>query len=44
MPYAHPQSLKRIYVLNIIIQNISEKRRSEGNGPQKNIQNLNAFN
>jgi hypothetical protein len=44
MPHAHPQPLKRIYVLNIIIQNISEKRRSEGNGPQKNSQNPNAFN
>jgi len=37
-----PQSRKGIYVLNIIIQNILDKRRSEGKGPQGNTQNLNA--
>jgi hypothetical protein len=39
-----PQPTKGIYVLNIIIQNIMEKRRSEGKGPQGNTQNLNAPN
>jgi hypothetical protein len=34
-----PQPRKNIYVLNIIIQNLLEKRRSEGKEPQRNIQN-----
>jgi hypothetical protein len=36
-----PQPKKNIYVLNIIIQNILEKIGCEGNGPQRNTQNLN---
>jgi hypothetical protein len=31
-----PQPRKGIYVLNIIIQNILEKIRNEGKGPQSN--------
>jgi hypothetical protein len=34
-----PQPKKNIYVLNIIIQNLPEKRRNEGKEPQRNIQN-----
>jgi hypothetical protein len=37
-----PQHKKNIYVLNIIIQNLLEKRRNEGKGPQRNTQNPNA--
>jgi hypothetical protein len=37
-----PQLRKGIYVLNIIIQNLLEKRRSEGKGPRRNTQNPNA--
>jgi hypothetical protein len=37
-----PQSKKGIYVLNIVVQNILEKRRCGGNGSQGNIQNPNA--
>jgi hypothetical protein len=36
-----PQPRKGIYVLNIIIQSILEKK-SEGKGPQRNTKNLNA--
>jgi hypothetical protein len=43
MSHAYPQLKKDIYVLNIIIQNILGKKKSEGNGPQKNTQNPNAF-
>jgi hypothetical protein len=39
-----PQSKKGIYVLNIIIQNILEKKRCEGKGLQRNTQNSNALN
>lgn len=39
----NPQPRKGIYVLNIIIQNILDKRRSEGKGPQSNTQNPNVF-
>jgi hypothetical protein len=31
-------------VLNIIVQNLFEKRRNEGKGPQRNTQNPNAPN
>jgi hypothetical protein len=44
MPHAHPQPKKGIYVLNIIIQTILEKRKNERNGPEKNTQNPNALN
>jgi len=37
------QPKKGIYVLNIIVQNIMEKR-SVGKGPQRNTQNLSAPN
>jgi hypothetical protein len=37
-----PQPRKGIYVLNIIIQNLLEKKRSERKGPQRNTQNPNA--
>jgi hypothetical protein len=36
-----PQPRKGIYVLSIIVQGLLEKRRSEGNGPQKNTPNPN---
>ncbi len=39
-----PQPKKGIYVLNIIIHNIMEKRTSDGKGPQRNTQNPNATN
>jgi hypothetical protein len=39
-----PQLSKNIYVLNIIVQGILEKRRCEGKGPQRNTQNSNAPN
>jgi hypothetical protein len=39
-----PQLSKNIYVLNIIIQGILEKKGREGKGPQKNTQNPNAPN
>ncbi len=39
--YLHiPQLKKDIYVLNIIIQSIMGKKKCEGKGPQRNIQNL----
>jgi hypothetical protein len=38
-----PQPKQSINVLNIIIQNLLEKKRSEGKGPQRNTQNLNAL-
>ncbi len=34
-----PQLKKGIFVLSIIIQSILQKRKCEGKGPQKNIQN-----
>jgi hypothetical protein len=37
-----PQPRKGIYVMNVIIQTILEKKRCEGKGPQRNTQNLNA--
>jgi hypothetical protein len=37
-----PQLRKGIYVLNIIVQGLLEKRKSEGKGPQRNTQNPNA--
>jgi hypothetical protein len=37
-----PQPWKGIYVLNIIVQGLLETRKSEGKGPQRNTQNLNA--
>ncbi len=39
-----PQPKKGIYVLNIIIHNILEKRTSDGKRPQRNTQNPNAPN
>jgi len=36
-----PQSRKNIYMLNIIIQRILKKKRSEKKGHQKNTQNPN---
>jgi len=39
-----PEPRKGIYVLNIIIQGILEKRRCEEKRPQMNTQNLNAPN
>jgi hypothetical protein len=39
-----PQSRKNIYVLNIIIQNIPEKKKNEKKGHQRNTQNPNATN
>jgi hypothetical protein len=39
-----PQPRKGIYVLNIIVQNILEKKGCEGKGSQRNIENLNALN
>jgi hypothetical protein len=38
-----PQPRKGIYVLNIIVQGLVEKKKkSEGKGPQRNTQNPNA--
>jgi len=34
-----PQPRKGIYVLNIIVQNLLKKRKSERKGPQRNTQN-----
>jgi hypothetical protein len=42
--YTSPNLKKNINVLNIIVQNILEKIRCEGNGPQRNTQNSNAPN
>jgi hypothetical protein len=39
-----PQPRKGIYVLNIIIQSIMEKRGCERKGSQRNTQNLNVPN
>jgi hypothetical protein len=39
-----PQPTKGIYVLNIIIQNMMEKRGCEGKGSRRNTQNLNVPN
>jgi hypothetical protein len=39
-----PQSRKNIYVLNIIIQSILEKKKNEKKGHQRNTQNPNVAN
>jgi len=36
-----PQPRRGIYVLNIIVQGLLDKKRSEGKGPQRNTQNPN---
>jgi hypothetical protein len=38
-----PQPRKGIYVLNIVVQNISMEKKNEWKRPQRNTQNLNAL-